>query len=142
MNTLKNEFASLLRHALTALAGIGSLLAARGWIAPEDEAAVNTAGLSVTEAVIVVVVALVARIFISLAGKLKRPGTASLMMSAAALPLVMGITVAGSLASCADYQGPRIIFGVEHDQGRVSYDSAKGGSVRVDARVPAVRGNK
>ncbi|MFU8894020.1 MAG: hypothetical protein ACNA8L_10365 [Luteolibacter sp.] len=145
MNTLKNELASLLRHALTALAGIGSLLAARGCIAAEDEAAVNAAGLSVTEAVIVVAVAIVARILISLSGKLRLPGGPAalcMMMSAAALPLVMGITVAGSLASCADYTGPRFLIGVENDQGSVSYDSDAGGTVRVDSKVPAIRGAK
>jgi hypothetical protein len=143
MNTLKNELASLLRHALTALAGIGSLLAARGCIAEEDIEAVNAAGLSVTEALIVVAVAIVARIFISLAGKLKLPGTAALMMmSAAALPLLMGLSVAASLASCSNYTGPRFVLGVEHEDAVLSYDSEAGGTVRVDSKVPKIRGTK
>ena len=42
-------------------------------------------------------------------------------------------------SGCADYRGPRIVVGVEHEDVRASYDSAKGGTVRVDARV---RGTK
>ena len=138
---MKEQLTSLLRHAVTALAGLGSFLAYRGIIAAEDSAAVDAAGASIGEAVVVVVVAIVTRALISFMGKLGLPkiGGSSVSMMTGGL-LVLASTA--SLMSCADYQGPRIVFGVEAEQGRVEYDSAKGGTVRVDARVPAINRSK
>jgi hypothetical protein len=61
---MKNIILSLVRHALTALAGVGTFLAGRGLIAPEDAAAVNASGATIQDALAVVAVAVIARLMI------------------------------------------------------------------------------
>ena len=58
---MKNIITSLLRHALTALAGFGALAASHGWINPEDAPAVNASGAIIGEAFVVILTAVVAR---------------------------------------------------------------------------------
>ena len=48
---MKDQLTSLLRHSLTALAGLGTLLASRGCVAAEDAEAVNSAGATLIEVV-------------------------------------------------------------------------------------------
>jgi len=145
MNTLKEELASALRHAVTALAAIGTLLAMRGCIAAEDEAAVNAAGGTIGEALVVIVAAIVARVAISWMGRIKalaQSGRNAPVLIWATLPLLFGFVVAGSLTSCAEYSGPRFVLGLDSEQARVEYDSAKGGTVKVEAKVPAIQATK
>jgi hypothetical protein len=141
---MKDQLISLLRHATTALAGLGGFLAYRGLIAPEDSAAVDAAGASLGEALIVVLVAVVSRQVIFWMAKMglgkavaKSGGSSPLLALGGMLLLLM---TAASLTSCADYNGPRIVLGVEHEEGTLSYDSAKGGTVTVNARVDRASG--
>jgi hypothetical protein len=105
ITAMKNELASLLRHSLTALAGIGGLLAARGCIQMEDAPAVDAAGLSMVEGIVVVVMAIVARVLISVMGKIG--ATKKVANSGGSLPLValtgalLSLVTAASLSSCA-----------------------------------------
>lgn len=65
---MKEIITSLLRHSLTALAGLGAFLAAKNWIAPEDAGAVDAAGATISEAILVVMVAIIARLLIKIFG--------------------------------------------------------------------------
>jgi len=67
---MKDTFASLLRHALTALVAAGTLLAQRGLIAPEDAAAVNASGVTLREALVVAGMAVLARLAMKAGGKI------------------------------------------------------------------------
>lgn len=66
---MKALLISLLRHALTALAGVGTLLVSNGLIEPEDAAAVNASGASMADALVVVTSALVARLLMQYGGR-------------------------------------------------------------------------
>ena len=63
---MKSQLTSLLRHALTALMGLGGWLAAEGLLDAGDAEAVSTATVSLVDAVVVVVVAVLARLMLSL----------------------------------------------------------------------------
>jgi hypothetical protein len=65
---MKEIITSLLRHSLTALAGLGAFLAANHWIAPEDARSVDAAGATIADALLVVLVAVIARLLIKIFG--------------------------------------------------------------------------
>lgn len=71
MNTY---IASLLRHALTALAGLGGLLLSKGLIASADAPAVDAAGASIGSALVVIGTAVLGRLVLTLLGKVKLSG--------------------------------------------------------------------
>ena len=100
MNTL---IASAVRHALTALAGLGGLLASKSLIDATDTAAVNAAGTTLADALAVIAAALAARLVIYLTGKLKLSSTAGLFaISPAMLGMVATAAAVGTLLpSCA-----------------------------------------
>jgi len=67
---MKDQILSLLRHAVTGLAALGTLLATKSLIAPEDVAVVNDSGASLGSAVVVIVGAILARLALTGLGKL------------------------------------------------------------------------
>jgi hypothetical protein len=154
VDALKKQAFSMLRHLVTGAAAVGAWLAAEGVIRPEDAgevgAAAEAAAGEVGAFVVALSAAVAARVCMGFLAAFTRPrtkGAGSMNGSLGGLPLA-GVWAAGSvvmaslpltLTGCADYRGPRIVVGVEHEDARVSYDSAKGGTVRVDARV---RGTK
>jgi len=95
---MKEQIYSALRTALTALAGLGGLLASKGAIAPEDVATIDTASIGIADGLAVIGAALLMRLFIFLGGKLKAAsgGNAALLCMVAALFLGLG-----ALPSCA-----------------------------------------
>jgi hypothetical protein len=95
---MKEQIYSALRTALTALAGLGGLLASKGAIAPEDVASIDTASIGIADGLAVIGAALLMRLFIFLGGKLKAVsgGNAALLGMVAALLLGLG-----ALPSCA-----------------------------------------
>jgi len=133
---MKDQLTSLLRHSLTALAGLGTLLAARGCVAAEDAEAVNSAGATLIEVVAVVLAAILARLLISLLGKEKNAkigngsgGTQLYGLGGCLLFLSVG---AGSLlsSSCAEYPlGGTLTY-------RDPESGAKGGLVFAEGEKP------
>ena len=72
---MKTILLSYLRHALTALAGLGGFLAAKGAVDPADAAGLDAAGANLAEALAVIAAALAMRLFIYLMGKLRVPSS-------------------------------------------------------------------
>jgi hypothetical protein len=68
---MKETLTSLLRHALTALAGLGTFMYAQGYIGAADVAAVNGNGLALSDALLPILVAVLTRLFIKFSGKLR-----------------------------------------------------------------------
>jgi len=100
---MKTTIESLLRHSFTGLAGLGALFATKGWIDPGDAGPVNAAGVSLADALVVILAAVIGRLLIAMTGKLLRSGAGEGRGSggASALMLCMGLGVLmGSLASC------------------------------------------
>jgi hypothetical protein len=133
---MKDQLTSLLRHALTSLAGLGTLLAARGCVAAEDAEAVNAAGASLIEVLVVVLAAIAARLLISLLGKAKNAkngngsgGTTLYGLGGCLLCMAVG---AGSLlsTSCAEYPFSGSLTYRDPESG------AKGGLVFAEGEKP------
>lgn len=141
---MKTTIASLLRHAFTGLAGVGALLATKGWIDPEDATAVNAAGVSLGEAVVVILAAVCGRMLISVMGKVLRQGAGEgTPPGGVGIPIIMcmGLGLLGlSLASCtpADQAALRAVplqacYIGEHGE-RICYSTKDGVLVEVDQR--------
>lgn len=137
---MKTILLSSLRHALTALAGLGGYLAAKGAVAPEEAAGLDAAGANLAEALAVIAAALLARLAIYLLAKIKFPVAAGAFGLAPLFGMVGTAAAVGTLLpSCSDSQMATIralpiqgYFLTDH--GRVGY-SAKGGLVvEVDAQ--------
>lgn len=101
---MKDMLVTLFRHALTALAGVGTLLAGRGWIAPEDAEAVNASGASLREALVVVLVAVVARLAMVLGGKFLKVSGKDNTGIHLWLLFLGTVALAGALPSCTAAQ--------------------------------------
>jgi len=101
---MKNDLASLLRHAFTALAGLGGFLAAQSLLDPADATAVNAAGATLAESLAVIIAAVLARLLLTLTGKWFSAGAGE-SGPAAGGPLVLvgaaGILLMGCLPSCS-----------------------------------------
>jgi hypothetical protein len=88
---MKDTLASLLRHALTALAGAGTFMAGRGLIAPEDAEAVNASGATIQDALVVVVVAVLMRLALKFGGKFFSADTVGKSDGGGVLLLLLGV---------------------------------------------------
>ncbi len=67
---MKDTIISLVRHALTALVSVGALLSSRGMIAAEDVEAVNASGVTIRDAALVIIMAVITRLLMKFGGKL------------------------------------------------------------------------
>lgn len=98
---MKETIASALRHAFTALAGLGTYLALHGLIGAADTASVNVAGATIGDALAVVAAALVARLVVWVTGKM---GAADKSPLVPVLLVVCGTLAVGGLPACSpDY---------------------------------------
>ena len=107
---MKEHIQTILRHSLTALAGLGGLLARRELIHDDDVVAVDAAGAGMVDVLVVIVSAIIARIALKLLSALKGRKIVSeaggsgggiaraLVAMVAASCLLM--TVGGALTSC------------------------------------------
>jgi hypothetical protein len=68
---MKESLHTAIRHALTALAGLGAFLASKGLLDSADAPAVDAAGLQVSDALTVILGAMIMRLLIFLMGKIK-----------------------------------------------------------------------
>lgn len=75
---MKEQLASLIRHALTALAGLGGFLFSKGLIDQGDVTSVDGAGVSLASAIAVILAAVVARLLLTLSAKIFRSGSGEL----------------------------------------------------------------
>jgi hypothetical protein len=136
---MKTTIASLLRHAVTAITGLGAWMFAMGWISEGDLAEVNTALVTIASGLVVVITAIVSRLALALGakffGRSSENDEGGKGSGLSALLLILGTTVAlGGLPSCAALKGVPIAIGITSDQADVTY-SSKGG-LTVSARVP------
>jgi len=136
---------SLLRHAFTALAGLGGFLAAHSLIGAGDVASVDSAGASIGSALTVILMAVGTRLLITLLGKLNLGGSASATdkLTGWSVWICIG-TAAGFggifLPSCSQNPGASNIpvHGVLYtDYGSLGYDSKSGIDVEIDAQTLA-----
>lgn len=102
---MKDQLLSLLRHATTGFAGLGALMASKSLIAPEEAAAVNDAGASLGDALVVIVGAIVMRLILTGLGKIlptdgnsTRPGVGVLLAMGTAAALMTT-----TLSSCSEF---------------------------------------
>ena len=142
---LKETLASLLRHATTALLGLGGLLLSHDLIDPSDVVAVDAAGVSLQSALVVIVVAIVGRLCITLTGKIF-PATAAKLTGTGAggpLSLWVGLGVAAGLLGCAlpsctpaqvdAFRAIPIRACVITPEGKICYSDKDGLSAEIDA---------
>ena len=97
---LPPAIATALRHAFTALAGLGAFLAAHGWLDPADAPAVDAAGVALGDGLGVVAAALVARFVWWVGSQIVSGGGGS------SVPLFIvltgcGAAAVGTLPSCS-----------------------------------------
>lgn len=96
---MKDTIATSLRHAFTALAGLGTYLLGHGLIGSEDAPAVNAAGASLGDVLKVVAAALVARLVVWVSGKVVTGGASD--VHGWALCLCIGSLAVGGLSGCS-----------------------------------------
>lgn len=142
---MQTYIASLLRHAFTALAGLGGLMLSHNLITQSDVSQVDAAGSSLACAITVVVTAVIGRVLLTLGGKMFTGGAGeSSGTSGGALLLAIGTAagIMGCLPSCsmsgasaawAALKSIPIHTTVVTDYGAASYSSKSGLSVEVDA---------
>ena len=132
---MKDYLSSLLRHAFTALAGLGGLLVSINLIDPADAPAVDAAGGTLASALVVILTAVIGRLLITLGAKIFRIGAGENGEKnngggVGTLPLwIVGTAAAlmGALPSCSSIPaGTPVTFSLIAPDGAVSY-SAKGG---------------
>lgn len=139
---------SQLRHLLTFLAGLGTLLLAHNLLAPDQAEALNQAGAALIEPLSVIcgaVGAAAARLVLTWLGRMVASGAGETSSTAGSgmFPLwLIGATAAGlmvfSLPSCSSAQlgalrGVPIRGCVITDRGSVCYSSKTGVTLEVDA---------
>ena len=95
---MKDTLLTSLRHAFTALAGLGGFLLAHGAIETADAANVNAAGATLGEALAVIVAALVARLVVFISGKIVSGSASSIVVC-----LCLGTLAGAGLSACSDY---------------------------------------
>jgi hypothetical protein len=140
-----NATASLIRHFLTYLAGLGGFLFAHGIIPAESVAAADQVGAALVDPLAVLGGLLAAgglRLAIFCLGKIFPAVAEKLSGASGGMPLLMvGLTTAavmGSLPSCSAAQlaaarAVPVRSCVETDYGTVCYSSKSGVAVTVDA---------
>jgi len=141
-----NAVASLARHFLTTLAGLGGFLFAHGLIPAEAVGQANEAGAALVEPLAVItglMAAALVRLAIFCLGKIfpavaEKLGATSGGMPALLIGLGTAAAVMGSLPSCSPEQlalarAVPIRSCVETDYGTVCYSSKSGIAVTVDA---------
>ncbi len=136
---MKETLTSLLRHALTALAGVGTFMAGRGLIAPEDAQAVDASGATIADALVVVLVAVLMRLVIKFSGNLFRHDKDGHNNGGSTMLLLLGMTMLLGLASssCSSSQleaaqSVPVRASYQDKDGNVyAYDPATGVSVRI-----------
>jgi hypothetical protein len=140
-----NAIASLTRHFLTTLAGLGGFLFANGLIPAEAVAQANEAGAALVDPLTVIAGLLAAgglRLAIFCLGKIFPAVAEKLSGASGGMPLLMvGLTTAafmGALPSCSAAQlaaarAVPVRSCVETDYGTVCYSSKSGVAVTVDA---------
>lgn len=67
---MKETLTSLLRHAFTALLGLGTFMYSQGYIGSDDVADVNASGAAMANALSAIIVVLLSRLFLKFSGKL------------------------------------------------------------------------
>ena len=67
---MKETIATLLRHAFTALAGLGTFMYSQGYIGSDDVADVNASGAALGNALSAIIVVILVRLFMKFSGKL------------------------------------------------------------------------
>jgi len=139
---MKDYLASLLRHALTALAGLGGLMLSHNLITDSDVSQVDAAGSSLACAITVIGTAVIGRVLLTLGGKIFTGGAGetSGTSGGALLFALMGTAagVMGCLPSCspvtwAALKTIPLKSCVVTDYGSACYSSKSGLSVEVDA---------
>ncbi len=136
---MKETLTSLLRHALTALAGVGTFMAGRGLFAPEDAQAVDASGATIADALVVVLVAVLMRLCIKFTGNLFRNDKDGNNNVGGTMLLMLGMTMLLGLASssCSPSQleaaqSVPVRASYQDKDGNVyAYDPATGVSVRI-----------
>ena len=138
-----NAVASLARHFLTTLAGLGGFLFAPGLIPAEAVGQANAAGSALVDPLAVIaglMAAAVVRLGIFFVGKIFPASAAKMMDAPKRGPwLVIGLgtaaAVMGSLPSCSVSQLAAVPLRscVETDYGTVCYSSKSGVALTVDA---------
>ena len=130
-DTMKDYIASLLRHAFTALAGLGGFLLSKGLIDAADAPAVDGAGGTLGAALAVILTAILGRLVLSLTAKVFRSGAGESGNRGGSgdLPLVLILGTGAAfmglcLPSCSP--GLPIKATVQVEEGALSY-SSKGG---------------
>ncbi len=132
---MKPYIASLLRHAFTALAGLGGLLLSHNLLDPADVAQVDAAGVSIGTALGVVLTAVIGRLLLTLGGKMftgaagessGTSGVALLFVLVGASAVVMGCLPACSTSQLAAAQSVPISTTVHTKYGTASYSTAGG----------------
>ena len=134
INIMKDTLASLIRHALTALAGAGTFMAGRGLIAPDDAAAVNASGATVQDALVVVVVAVVLRLLMTFGGKLFAAHMEDGKNGSPAWVLLLGMVglLGMGLPSCSSSGAVLVRGSYQDDKGNVyAYDPMTGVTVKL-----------
>lgn len=134
--TMKTYLASLLRHALTALAGLGAFLLSNNLIEPADAPAVDAAGVSISAALVVIGTAVLGRLAITLFGKFFTAAAGESGGPSGGMSLlVMCGTAAGLcmvLPSCS--AGIPIKGCLTSDYGTACYSSKSGLEIAVNQR--------
>lgn len=96
---------TLIRHLLTFLAGLGTILAAKGWIQPDQTEAVNAAGSQLVEPLTVVlagVAVVLARAVLALVGRIwSGPKDEMLSLAIVGVPLLWLCIGFAALSQCA-----------------------------------------
>lgn len=102
--TMKDSILSLVRHALTGLAGLGGFLASKSLVDAGDAAAVNAAGASLAEAMAVILAAMLARLVIYAVARFSPSSNSQANGWAWVCCIgVAGTAAVGTLSSCSSY---------------------------------------
>jgi len=141
--TLIAYIPTLLRHVLTSLATVGTLLLTKDLITPSDVSAVNAGGSTLGVGLAAIATPILTRLVLTALGKLTLSGSSSATEKVTGWLLWMGLgTAAGffglSLSSCSPAQiaaveSIPIHAGVHLDRGSLGYDTVTGITVEVDA---------
>jgi len=133
---------SLLRHVVTSLATVGTLLLTKGLIAPDAVQAVNAGGVSLGVALVAIATPVLSRLVLTGLGKLSPGCVETAGPTAPVWALCMGLGAAAGfglfLPSCSPAQITAAlaipihgILRTEHST--IGYDSQTGVAVEVDA---------